>query len=181
MSTSRFTGFIFVACILAVFGLTSPVAAQTADLSTPRVGGGLTIADGGGLGVTGGVLYPLRNYGEIRSLGLLVAGQFLRFDGFNQLSFGGGVRWTRLLDTVEALRNFRVYGQGVYGFSRVMDDDFGSNDHGFTVGGGAGFSLTERLDFFGEVNIARITSPEFDFSYSGYVILLGVSVPLGGN
>jgi hypothetical protein len=175
----RLTAIVFVAGTL---GLASPAGAQSAyDLSIPRVGGGLTLTDADGVGVTGGILYPLRKYGEIRSLGLVLAGQYVDFDGFGQLSFGGGVRWTRLLENVTAVRGFRIYGQGVYGFSRVLEEDFGSNDHGFTVGGGAGFALTERVNAFGELNIARLTSPEFDFSYSGYVIILGVSVPFRGN
>ena len=182
MATNRARGGMVIMTVVAVLGLAAPAAAQSSnDLATPRVGGALTFADGGGKGVTGGVVYPLKSYGEFRSLGLVVAGQFLSFDGYGQLSFGGGVRWTRLLANVTALRKFRIYGQGVYGFSRVLDDDFSSNDRGFTVGGGVGFGLTDRVDAFGQVNIARISSPEFDYSYSGYVILLGVSVPFGAQ
>lgn len=181
MVKNRVRGVMGIMTLAAVLGVAAPVAAQSNDLSTPRVGAALTFADGGGKGVTGGVVYPLKDYGEFRSLGLVAAGQFLSFEGYGQLSFGGGLRWTRLLETVTALKKFRVYAQGVYGISRVLDDDFGSTDRGFTVGGGVGFGLTDRVDAFGQVNIARISSPEFDFSYSGYVILLGVSVPFGAN
>jgi hypothetical protein len=182
MFRARCKGLLLVLVVASGLSLAEPAVAQTAGvLMTPRVGGGLTITQMSGIGVTGGILYPIRDYGGIRSLGILGAIQFVNFDGWSQLSFGGGVRWTRLLENVMPDKNFRIYGQGVYGVSRVLEEFFPTTDHGFTVGGGAGFAITPRLDAFAEVNVARITSPEFDFSYSGLVMLFGVSAPLGGN
>jgi hypothetical protein len=166
--------------VMLAFAGVIPAGAQTSPvLSTRRVGGGLTFANGGGVGLTGGIHIPLREYDGIRSLGVIGAGQFLNYEFFSHLSFGGGVRWTRLLENVTAPRNFRLYIQGVYGFSLARSTGFSTTDHGVTVGGGAGFSLTEQLDGFAEFNLARVASPEFDFSYSSWILLFGVSVPIG--
>jgi hypothetical protein len=159
--------------------LLSAATAHAQSDEATRVGGGVSLERKGGFGASGGVLIPLKKIDEIRSLGIVGAGSLLHFtDGFGYVSFGGGLRYTRLLPNLSEMRQLRVYGQGLFGFAHNYDEGFSENTPGFTLGAGLGFKINDKWDGFAEADLARVTSP-CCAAYGSVIFTFGVSTPIG--
>jgi hypothetical protein len=150
------------------------------ELPPARVGGGLSFITGGGIGLAGGVVVPVKQIGP-RTLGVVGALGVHKFDGYSLLSFGGGLRSTRQVPQVTQVKNFRVFVQGMLGVSQSRFEGFSDSAKGFTIGGGAGFALNPRVDLFGELDITTVLPGEGGLSYHGIATTIGVSVPIGSK